>query len=173
MGPVVSVQIKNFSGDRKELAKVLGADDETKSHFTLTTPWNLASLVRNYHGIIVRRHHTDQKQMGLREQLATVKEGASAVLLLSGLDEKWRADSMECYTYLRNIQDLVLMGRHHMRDVWGNHLRTSNIVWSNGSNITPFLRRTYRDYINLVQKSCQVSSSVMYCMRGESGKETP
>ena len=69
MGPVVSVQIKNFSGDRKELAKVLGADDETKSHFTLTTPWNLASLVRNYHGIIVRRHHTDQKQMGLESSL--------------------------------------------------------------------------------------------------------
>ena len=30
------------------------------------------------------------------------KEGASAVLLQSGLDEKWWADSMECYTYLRN-----------------------------------------------------------------------
>ena len=29
-----------------------------------------------------------------------VKEGTSAVLLRSGLDEKWWADSMECYTYL-------------------------------------------------------------------------
>ena len=36
-----------------------------------------------------------------------VKEGTSAVLLQSGLDENWRADSMECYTYLRNIQYLV------------------------------------------------------------------
>ena len=40
------------------------------------------------------------------------------------------------------------------------------------SNITLFLRRTCRDCINLVQKSCQVYSSVLYCMRGESGKET-
>ena len=32
-----------------------------------------------------------------------IKEGTSAVLLLSGLDEKWWADSMECYCYLRNI----------------------------------------------------------------------
>ena len=32
-----------------------------------------------------------------------VKEGTSAVLLQSGLDEKWWADSIECYTYLRNI----------------------------------------------------------------------
>ena len=35
-----------------------------------------------------------------------VKEGTSAVLLQSGLDENLWADSMECYTYLRNIQDL-------------------------------------------------------------------
>ena len=34
-----------------------------------------------------------------------VKEGTSAVLLQSGLGEKWWADSMECYCYLRNIQD--------------------------------------------------------------------
>ena len=36
-----------------------------------------------------------------------LKEGTSAVLLQSGLDESWWADSMECYTYLRNIQDLL------------------------------------------------------------------
>ena len=35
-----------------------------------------------------------------------VKEGTSAVLLQSGLDERWWADSMECYTYLRNVTDL-------------------------------------------------------------------
>ena len=36
-----------------------------------------------------------------------VKEDTSAVLLQSGLDEKWWADSMECYSYLRNIQDFL------------------------------------------------------------------
>ena len=35
-----------------------------------------------------------------------VKDGTSAVLLQSGLNENWWADSMECQTYLRNIQDL-------------------------------------------------------------------
>ena len=39
-----------------------------------------------------------------------VKEGTSAVLLQSGLDEKWWADSMECSTYLRNVQDLLSDG---------------------------------------------------------------
>ena len=32
-----------------------------------------------------------------------VKEGTSAVLLQSGLNESWWEDSMECYTYLRNV----------------------------------------------------------------------
>ena len=34
-----------------------------------------------------------------------VKEETSAVLLQSGLGNEWWADSMECYCYLRNIQD--------------------------------------------------------------------
>ena len=39
--------------------------------FTRTIPWNLAKLVKIFPGIIVRRHDTDQKQMGLlREQYA-------------------------------------------------------------------------------------------------------
>ena len=36
-----------------------------------------------------------------------VTEGTSAVLLQSGLGNEWRADSMECYCCLRNIQDLL------------------------------------------------------------------
>ena len=40
-----------------------------------------------------------------------VKEGISAVLLQSGLDKNWWADSMECKTYLRNVQDLLLDGK--------------------------------------------------------------
>ena len=40
-----------------------------------------------------------------------VKEGTSAELLESGLDEKWWADSMECFSYLRNIQDVLSDGK--------------------------------------------------------------
>ena len=40
-----------------------------------------------------------------------VKEGTSAVLLQSGLNESWWADSMECSTYLRNVTDLVSDGK--------------------------------------------------------------
>ena len=40
-----------------------------------------------------------------------VKEGTSAVLLQSGLNESWWADSMECYTFLRNVTDLLSDGK--------------------------------------------------------------
>ena len=40
-----------------------------------------------------------------------INEGTFAVLLRSGLDEKWWADSMECYCHLRNIQDLLSDGK--------------------------------------------------------------
>ena len=39
-----------------------------------------------------------------------MKEGTSAVLLQSGL-ENWWADPMECYTYLRNVTDLLSDGK--------------------------------------------------------------
>ena len=48
---------------------------------------------------------------GIAERAARrVTEGTPAVLLQSGLDEKWRADSMECYCYWRNAQDLLTDG---------------------------------------------------------------
>ena len=40
-----------------------------------------------------------------------VKEGTSAVLLQSGLDEKWWSDSKECYCYLRNDEDFLADGK--------------------------------------------------------------
>ena len=74
-----------------------------------------------------------------------VKEVTFAVVLQSGLDEKWWADSMECCTYLRNGSECLLTDRSEQ--------------WS---NITPFLRETYRDYINLVPKSSQGYSLDMH-----------
>ena len=40
-----------------------------------------------------------------------IKEGTSAVLLQSGLDEKWWADSMACCCSLRNVQDFLSDGK--------------------------------------------------------------
>ena len=48
-----------------------------------------------------------------------VKEGTSAVLLQSGLDEKWWG----CYTYLRNTQDLLSDGKLHTKGRFGEPFR--------------------------------------------------
>ena len=48
-----------------------------------------------------------------------VKEGTSAVLLQSGLNESWWADSMQFYTYLRNVTDLLPDGKTHYERRFG------------------------------------------------------
>ena len=52
-----------------------------------------------------------------------VKEGTSAVLLQSGLNENWWADSMECYTYLRNFTDLLSDGKAPYERRFGEPLK--------------------------------------------------
>ena len=58
-----------------------------------------------------------------------VKEGTSAVLLQSGLNESWWADSMECYTYLRNVTDLLSDGKTPYERRLGNHLKDRLSIW--------------------------------------------
>ena len=52
-----------------------------------------------------------------------VKEATSAVLLQSGLDESWWADSMEWYASLRNIQDLLSDGKTPYERRFGEPLK--------------------------------------------------
>ena len=63
-------------------------------------------------GIIARLHPHRSETNGIAERaVRRVKEGTSAVLLQSGLNESWWADSMECHTYLRNVTDLLSDGK--------------------------------------------------------------
>ena len=65
-------------------------------------------LSRNYCTSTPHRSETN----GIAERaVRRVKEGTSAVLLQSGLNESWWADSMECNTYLRNVTDLLTDGK--------------------------------------------------------------
>ena len=111
---------------------------------------------------------------GIADRAVRVKEGTSAVLLQSGLDEKWWADSRECYCYLRKIQDLLSDGKTPYERPFGKTNFDGPVIpFGVNGRISPyFCQRITEDYINLVLKSWQVYSSVMSCMRGESGKET-
>ena len=50
--------------------------------------------------------HRSETDGNAERTVRRVQESTSAVLLQSGLNESWWADSMECYTYLRNVKDL-------------------------------------------------------------------
>ena len=56
-----------------------------------------------------------------------MKERTSAVLLQAGLNEKWWADSMACYCYLRNIQDLLFDGKTPYEQRFGEPFKGSII----------------------------------------------
>ena len=80
-----------------------------------------------------------------------VKEGTSAVLLQSGLDESgqilWNVTPI-CET----SQISCLMGRLHIKDVLGNHLKDRLFHLVHWLSITPKLRRTSQESINLERK---------------------
>ena len=109
--------------NQRSLQKFLEPERNQKS-FTLTMYLEFGKLVKISPGINARSTPSRSETNGIAERaVRRVKEGTSAVLLQSGLNESWWADSMECYTYLRNVQIYFLMGRRPMKDVLGNHLK--------------------------------------------------
>ena len=95
---------------------------------------------------------------GIAERaVRTVKEGTYAVLLQSGRDEKLWAGFMECYTFLRNVQDLLSDGK------------TPLFYWL---NITLSRRRSSQEAINFERKSYLDCSSDTLCTRVEFGSVT-
>ena len=73
-----------------------------------TTRWNLKKacedLSWNHRTSTPHRSETN----GIAERaVRRVKEGTSAVLVQSGVDEKWWSYSMECCCYLRSVQDML------------------------------------------------------------------
>ena len=97
---------------RKRVHESFSSRQESRKSCTLTIQWNLANPVKFYHGTIEIQHFIDPRRMVLlKEVYRRVKEGTSAVLSLSGLDEKWWVDSLQCCCYLRNVQDLLADGK--------------------------------------------------------------
>ena len=111
MDPVVSVQNKTSQKTERSLQKFLEPNRKPEVLYTdnsLEFGKACADLSWNHCTSTPNRPETN----GIAERaVRRVKEGSSAVLLQSGLNESWWADSVECYTYLRNIQDLLSDGK--------------------------------------------------------------
>ena len=101
----------NFPGDPEKPNEVLEPERKPKVIYTdnsLEFGKSREELSWNHCTSTPHRSETN----GIAERaVRRVKEGTSAVLLQSGLDKEWRADSMECYCYLRNIQDVLSDGK--------------------------------------------------------------
>ena len=123
-------------------------------------------------GIIARLHHKDQKRIGIAERaVRRVKEGTSAVLLQSGLNESWWADSMECCTHLRNVTDLLSDGKTPYERRFGETFNGPIIPF--GSLVEYYhLRKTSQESINLERKFYLEYSLDTICIRDEFGRVT-
>ena len=72
--------------------------------------------------------HCSETNCTAERAVRSVIEGTLAVLLQSGLDEKWWADSVDCYCSLRNVQDLLSDGK----TLYERRFE-STISWANNS----------------------------------------
>ena len=108
MDLVVSVQNKNFTGNPKKLEFGKACEDLSWNHCT-STP------------------HRSERNGIAERAVRRVEEGTSAVLLQSDLNESWWADSMECFTYLRNVTDLLSDGITPYERRFGQPFKGPNI----------------------------------------------
>ena len=82
-----------------------------------------------------------------------MKEGTSVVVLQSGLNESWWADSMECFTCLRNVTDLLSDGKTRYERRFGQPFEGPLIPFGSlVENITPQLRKITHESINFGKK---------------------
>ena len=128
---------QNFTGDKEEFTKVPIAVDRSQQLFIRTICWNLASIVKNYHGIIEQLHFIAQRQAKLQNEfLARIKEEISAVILQSGSDDKWWLHSMNAFSIYEMTKTSWQTGNLKMNGNLENPSRTCFVRgWEFGKKI--------------------------------------
>ena len=103
---------KTSQETQRSLHKFLEPDWKPKVIYTDNSLEFWSNPVKIFPGIIARLTPHRSETNGIAERaVRREEEGTSAVLLQSGPYESWWADSMECYTYLRNVTDLLSDGK--------------------------------------------------------------
>ena len=111
MDPGVSVQDKNFTKKTKRnLQKFLEPGRKPKVIYT-DNSLEFGKACEDLSWNCTSSPHRSETNGIAERAVRRVKEGTSAVLLQSGLNESWWADSMECHTYLPNVTDLLSDGK--------------------------------------------------------------
>ena len=111
MDSILSVKNKDFTG-RRRVHESSSSPRKNQKLFIRTIHWNLdkscEDLSWNHR---TSTPHRSETHVIAERAVRSVKEGTSAVLPQSGLDERWWSDSMECYCYLRSVQDRLAEGK--------------------------------------------------------------
>ena len=134
---------------------------QAESLFTQTIHWSLAIACAS----TPHRSGTN----GIAERaVRSVKEGTSAILLQSGLDETRWAGSMECYCFQRNVQDLLYDGQTQNKRRFGEpRSRPIILVGSMVLNFIRFLRKTNQDSTtSFFKEGCAQHFSRLCILRG-------
>ena len=102
-----------------------------------------------------------------------IKGGTSAVLLISGLGEKWWADSVECFCYLRNIQDLLSDGKTPCERLLAVPFKGPIVPFGAMVEYHPVSAKDQSPLLQFGKKVLPgIHSLDVRCARVESGKET-
>ena len=106
MDTITLVGNQNFSGDGVYESCSRRRKSQKSSILTISFQFFKACEELSWNHCTTTLHRSDKNGIAARA-VRRIEEGSSAVLLQSGLDEMWWADSMECYCYLRNVQDFI------------------------------------------------------------------
>ena len=105
--------------------------------------------------------------------VSRVKEETSVVLLQGPVwGNEWWAESMECYCYLRNIQDLLSDGKTPCETRFGMPFDGPVILFGAMVEYHPISAKDLSRLHQVGPKVLPGFSSFMHYARGESGKET-
>ena len=142
MDPGISVQDLNFTETQRSLQKFLEPERKPKVIYTDNSlEFGKACEDLSWNHCTSTPHRSETNGIAERA-VRRVKKGTSAVLLQSGLNESWWADSMECYTYLRNVTDLLSDGKTPYERRFGKLFKETIIPFCSLLSITLSLRRT-------------------------------
>ena len=105
---------------RKRVHESFSSRRTSQKLFFRTIHWNCENPVKIYHGVIERLHLIETNGFAERA-VRRIKEGTSAILLQSGLDEQIGRLPWSVTAICETFKTSYLMGRRPTKDVLENH----------------------------------------------------
>ena len=110
MDSVLSVLKQRLPRRRRRAYGSFSNRQKSQKSVTLTILWNLENPVKIYHGIIGLQHLIGLRRMALLSEQYEEQKKEHQVHCYCQNWMRW-SDSLECYCYLQNVQDLLADGK--------------------------------------------------------------